>query len=114
MSAKITAVGAGAAAGTLLAKREDCGREDGREEGAAEPVEALRALLLVAGDRVASALWHLLANWHKCSQSGISQQTRQATGGVSVICTKQSKRLTFVGQDSVGHDIARHGLQDAL
>jgi hypothetical protein len=66
MPAKITAVGAGAAAGILLAKKEDFGREeDGRGEGAAAPVDALRALLLVAGDRVASALWRLLAKLSK-------------------------------------------------
>ena len=72
MPAKIPAVGAGAAAGTLVAKREDCGREeeDGREERAAAPVEALRALLLVAGDRVASALWRLLAK----SSKSVSKQ----------------------------------------
>jgi hypothetical protein len=36
----------------LCGGRGGCGREeeDGREEGAATPLEALRALLLVAGD----------------------------------------------------------------
>ena len=67
MPAKIPAVGAGAAEGALLAKRGGCGREeeDGREEGAAAPLEALRAHPPVAGDRVASALWRLLAKLSK-------------------------------------------------
>jgi len=77
MPAKIAAVGAGAAAGTLLAKREDCGREeeDGREEGAAAPVEALRALLPVAGDDdVALVLYRLLVTLtRKVSTEGRSQ-----------------------------------------
>ena len=65
----------GAAAGKLLAKRVGCGREeDGREEGAVAPLEALRALLLVAGDRVASAVWRLLAKLFKeVSKRGRSQ-----------------------------------------
>ena len=48
-------------------KRGGCGREeeDGREEGAAAPLEALRALPPVVGDRVASALWRLLAKLSK-------------------------------------------------
>ena len=48
MPAKNPAVEAGAAAGTLLAKSEGCGGEedDGREEGAASPLEAPRALSL--------------------------------------------------------------------
>ena len=47
----------------LWERRGGCGREeeDGREEGAAAPLEAVRALLLVVEDRVASALWRLLA-----------------------------------------------------
>ena len=59
MPAKIPAVGAGA----LLGGRGWCGRgeEDGREEGAAAPLEALRALPPVAGDRVASVLWRFVA-----------------------------------------------------
>ena len=58
--AKIPASEAGAAAGGgLCGGRGGCGREeeDGREEGAAAPLEALRALLPVAGDdRFAFAL----------------------------------------------------------
>jgi hypothetical protein len=47
MPAKIPAVSAGAAAGALRGKRGGCGREEGGgwEEGAAAPLEALRALL---------------------------------------------------------------------
>jgi hypothetical protein len=71
MPAKIPAVEAGA----LLGGRGWCGRgeEDGREEGAAAPLEALRALPLVAGDRVASALWRFEALgvgeevWMRCA-----------------------------------------------
>ena len=56
---EIPAIGEGVAAGALLGKRGGCGGEEGegREEGAAAPLEALRALPPVAGnDRVASAL----------------------------------------------------------
>jgi len=67
MPAKIPAVEAGAAAGALRGERGGCGREeeDGREEGAAAPLEALRTLLLVVEDRVASALWRLLSKMSK-------------------------------------------------
>ena len=49
MSASKEGAGAG---GGLCGERGVCGREeeDGREEGAASPLEALRALLPVAGD----------------------------------------------------------------
>ncbi len=52
MTAKIPSVEADA----LLGGRGWCGRgeEDGREEGAAAPLESLRTLPPVAGDRVAS------------------------------------------------------------
>ena len=52
MTAKIPAVGEGADAGAMCGGRGDCGREeeDGREEGAAGPLECLRAFLPVAGD----------------------------------------------------------------
>ena len=61
MPEKIPAVGAGTGAEALLAKRGGCGREEenGRQEGAAAPLEDLRALALppVAGDdRVATDL----------------------------------------------------------
>ena len=54
---KIPVAEAGAAAGGLCGGRGGCGREeeDGREEGAAAPLEALRALPLVVEDLVASA-----------------------------------------------------------
>ena len=57
MSAKIPAAEAGAAAGGLCGGRGGCGREeeDGREEGAAAPLEARRAPRLVVEDLVASA-----------------------------------------------------------
>ena len=61
--AKIPASEAGAAAGGgLCGGRGGCGREeeDGREEGATAPLEALRALLPVAGDKVALVLYRLL------------------------------------------------------
>ncbi len=53
----------GEVAGALCGGRGDCGREeeDGREEGAATPLEALRSLPLVVEDRVASALCRLFA-----------------------------------------------------
>ena len=44
----------------------------------------------------------------------ISQQRRKVTDGVSVICPNNRKRLTFVGQDAVGRQRARHGRQNAL
>jgi hypothetical protein len=49
--------------GASRGEKGDCGREesDGREEGAAAPLEVLRALLLVVEDRVASALCRLFA-----------------------------------------------------
>ena len=55
MPAKIPALGAGADAEASREKRGACGREeeDGREEGAAAPLEALQALLPVVLDRVA-------------------------------------------------------------
>jgi hypothetical protein len=58
MPVKIPAAEAGAAAGGLYGGRGGCGREeeDGREEGAAAPLEALQALPLVVEDLVASAL----------------------------------------------------------
>ena len=67
MSAKIPALQAGAAAGASRGKRGDCGREEGygRKEGAAAPLEVVQALLLVVEDRVASALWRLLAKLSK-------------------------------------------------
>ncbi len=51
---KIPAVGTGG----LLGGRGYCGRgeEDGREEAVAVPLETLRALPPVAGDRVVSVL----------------------------------------------------------
>ena len=53
-TAKMPAVGAGA----LLGGSGCCGRgdDDGREEGAAAPLEVLRALPPVTGDRVVSVL----------------------------------------------------------
>jgi hypothetical protein len=47
----------------LWARRGGCGREeeDGREEGAAAPLEALQKLPPVVRDRVASALCRLFA-----------------------------------------------------
>ena len=53
---KIPAAEAGGAAGASCGGRGSCWREeeDGREEGAASPLEALRALPLVAEDLVAS------------------------------------------------------------
>ena len=61
MPAKIPASEAGATTGELCGGRGGSGREeeDGREEGAAGPLEALRALPLVVEDRVASALCRL-------------------------------------------------------
>jgi hypothetical protein len=75
---KFPAAEAGAAAGGLCGGRGGCGREkgDGREEGAAAPLEAVRALLLVAGDdRFAFAMWWLLLAWlsKKVSTEGRSQ-----------------------------------------
>ncbi len=63
MPAKILAVRAGAAAGASRGEKGGCGREegDGREDGAAAPLEVLRVLLLVVEDRVASALCRLFA-----------------------------------------------------
>ncbi len=51
MTVKIP-VETGLSSGKLCGDRGDCGREeeDGREEGAATPLEALPALLPVAGD----------------------------------------------------------------
>jgi hypothetical protein len=77
MPAKIPASEAGAAAGGgLCGGRGGCGREeeDGREEGAAAPLEALRALLPVAGDDVALVLYRLLVTLsRKVSTEGRSQ-----------------------------------------
>jgi hypothetical protein len=78
MPAKIPASEAGASAGGgLCGGRGGCGREegDGREEGAAAPLEAVRALLLVAGDGdVALVLWRLLLKLSKkVSMEGRSQ-----------------------------------------
>ena len=55
---KTHAVGGGAAAGASWGKRGGCGREegDGREEEAAVPLKALRELLPVVWDLVASVL----------------------------------------------------------
>jgi hypothetical protein len=64
MPAKISAEGAGAAAGALRGERGGCGREeeDRGEEGAAAPLEALPALRLAIGNgRVAFVLWRLPA-----------------------------------------------------
>jgi hypothetical protein len=63
MPAKIPAAEAGAAAGALRGGRGGCGleEEDGMEEGAAAPVQALQALPLVVEDRVATALCRLFA-----------------------------------------------------
>ena len=103
-------------------QRGFCGRdeEDGGEEGAAAPLEALRALLPVVGDsptqldRVASALWRLLV---KCKVVYISQQTvaRKVADRASVVCPNNRQRLTFVGQDAVGwQQHAQHGVPNAL
>jgi hypothetical protein len=78
MPAKIPASEAGAAAGGgLCGGRGGCGREeeDGREEGAAAPLEALRALLPVAGeDDDALVLYRLLVKLsRKVSTEGRSQ-----------------------------------------
>jgi hypothetical protein len=74
---KIPAVRAGAAAGASRGGRGGRGREeeDEREEGAAAPLEAVRALLLVAGDGdVALVLWRLLLKLSKkVSMEGRSQ-----------------------------------------
>ena len=77
MPAKIPASEAGASAGGgLCGGRGGCGREeeDGREEGAAVPLETLRALLPVAGDDVALVLYRLLVTLsRKVSTEGRSQ-----------------------------------------
>jgi hypothetical protein len=62
----------------LCGGKGGCGREeeDGREEGAAAPLEALRALLPVAGDDddVALVLYRLLVTLsRKVSMEGRSQ-----------------------------------------
>jgi hypothetical protein len=44
----------------------------------------------------------------------ISQQTRKITDRVSVICPHNRKGLTFVEQDAVGWQHARHGRQNEL
>ena len=44
----------------------------------------------------------------------VSQQTRKITDRVGVICPHNGKGLTFVGQDAVGWQRARHGRQNAL
>jgi hypothetical protein len=49
-----------------------------------------------------------------CEVVQISQQRRKVTDGVSVIGTNNRKGLTFVGQDAVGRQHARHGGQGAL
>ena len=61
MTTKIPTGEAGASAGGLCGERGGCGREeeDGREEGAAAPLEALRVLPLVVEDLVASVLCRL-------------------------------------------------------
>ena len=94
----------------MLGGRGCCGRgeEDGREEGAAAPLEALRVLPPVVGDLVASAVFL------GCKVVQISQQRRKVTDGVSVICPNNRERLTFVGQDAVGRQRARHGRLNAL
>ena len=113
MPAKIPAVGAGAAAGASRGKRGGCGREegDGREEGAAAPLEALRTLLLVAGDRVASALWRLLAKLSK-------QESANKTGHRWCQChpPKQSKKADFCWARCccLAHCASWTVLQDAL
>ncbi len=65
------------AGGGLCGGRGGCGREeeDGREDGAAAPLEALRALLPVAGDDdVALVLYRLLVTLsRKVSTEGRSQ-----------------------------------------
>jgi hypothetical protein len=77
MPAKIPAVRAGAAAGSARGGRGGRGKEeeDEREEGAAVPLEAVRTLLLVAGDGdVALVLWRLLLKLSKkVSMEGRSQ-----------------------------------------
>jgi hypothetical protein len=77
MPAKIPAVRAGAAAGASRGGRRGRGKEeeDEREEGAAAPLEALRALLPVAGDDdVALVLYRLLVTLsRKVSTEGRSQ-----------------------------------------
>jgi len=78
MTAKISASKEGAATGGgLCGGRGGCGREeeDGREEEAAAPLEALRALLPVAGDDdVALVLYRLLVTLsRKVSTEGRSQ-----------------------------------------
>jgi hypothetical protein len=104
MPAKMPAVEAGAAAGALCGERGSCGREeeDGREEGAAAPLEVLRALPLVAGDdRVAFVLW-----WRLCRlwPAVILCRSRKGRRGVliffpfcdsflSLRCEKYCKRL---------------------
>ena len=74
MPAKIPAVGAGAAEGALLGKRGCCGREeeDGSEEGAAAPLEALRALPPVVGDLVASAVSRLASKQERSQMESVS------------------------------------------
>ena len=76
--AKIPATEAGAAAGGgLCGERGGCGREeeDGREEGAAAPLEALQVPLPVAGDDdVALVLYRLLVTLsRKVNTEGRSQ-----------------------------------------
>jgi hypothetical protein len=104
MPVKIPAAQAGAAGGGLCGGRGGCGREeeDGREEGAAAPLEALQALPLVVEDLVASVSFvHVVVH--------ISQQTLKITNRVSDIRPHDRKGLTFVGQDAVGGQRARHG-----
>ena len=44
----------------------------------------------------------------------ISQHGRKITDRISVICPHNRERLTFVGQDGVSWQCARHGRQNAL
>jgi hypothetical protein len=77
MTTKIPVVRAGAAAGASRGGRGGRGKEeeDEREEGDAAPLEAVRALLLVAGDGgVVLVLWCLLLKLSKkVSMEGRSQ-----------------------------------------
>ncbi len=44
----------------------------------------------------------------------VSQQARKITVRISVICPHNRERLTFVGQDGVGWQCARHGGRNAM
>jgi len=43
-----------------------------------------------------------------------SQHGRKITDRINVICPHNGERLTFIGQEGVGRQCARHGGQDAL